>query len=444
MSISIILGAVAAAGTALSVIFLPDITVKGKKVPFFWVISFVAAVLAVILGCISAGDVFSGLTDDMWSMAEGRVSVNPVKILILFFSMTAISVFLDETGALGYLASKSVGLAGKSQKRLFFTVFFVVSFLTVFTSNDVVILTFTPFLCYFCKRAKVSPTPYVVTEFVAANTFSMIFIIGNPTNIYLAESYGMTFFEYFSHMVVPSLLGGAAALATLYLLFRKQLSCPLSTDDFSVTEPKSPVLAIISAIILGICLIALVVSDYVGIESWAVALVALILLLSVACVYYIRKRKKPVEITGTLKRLPYQLIPFVLAMFVIVLALKNNGVTAAIADFLSDVPDRLDILVYGTSSALVANLVNNIPMSVFYSAISENASAYAVYAAVIGSNVGAFFTPVGALAGIMFTGLLKNLDVKMSFFDFVKYGTAIAVPTLLASLGGLYISYLIF
>lgn len=444
MSIAIILGSVAAAGTALSVIFLPEITVKGKKIPVFWVVSFIAAILAVALGSISSGDVWSELTADMGSMLEGRITVNPIKILILFFSMTAISVFLDETGALKYLASKSVKLAGKSQKRLFFTVFFVVSLLTVFTSNDVVILTFTPFLCYFCKNAKVSPMPYVVTEFVAANTFSMIFIIGNPTNIYLAESYGMTFFEYFSRMAIPSVLGGAAALGTLYLLFRKQLSTPLSEDDFSIVKPSEPVLAIISAVILLVCLAALVVSDYVGIESWAIALAAMIILSIISGVYYISYKKKPVELVGTLKRLPYQLIPFVLAMFVIVLTLKSNGVTAAIAELLSEVPEQLDILVYGTSSALIANLVNNIPMSVFYSAILESASPYAVYAAVIGSNVGAFFTPVGALAGIMFTGLLKNLDVKMSFFDFVKYGTAIAVPTLIASMGGLYISYLIF
>lgn len=444
MSIAIIMGSVAAVGTALSVIFLPDITVKGKKIPFFWVISFITAILAVVLGAISAGDVWSGLTADMWSMLEGRVSVNPIKILVLFFSMTAISVFLDETGALEYLASRSVKLAGKSQKRLFFTVFFVVSLLTVFTSNDVVILTFTPFLCYFCKNAKVSPMPYVVTEFVAANTFSMIFIIGNPTNIYLAESYGMTFFEYFSRMAIPSVLGGAAALGTLYLIFRKQLSMPLSEENFSITRPSEPRLAIISAVILVACLVGLVTSDYVGIESWAVALVSMIILLIISGIYYIFAKKKPFEIIGTLKRLPYQLIPFVLAMFVIVLTLKNNGVTAAISDLLSDVPEQLDILVYGTSSAVIANLVNNIPMSVFYSAIQENSSPYAVYAAVVGSNVGAFFTPVGALAGIMFTGLLKNLDVKMSFFDFVKYGTAVAVPTLLASIGGLYISYLIF
>lgn len=103
--------------------------------------------------------------------------------------------------------------------------------------------------------------------------------------------------------------------------------------------------------------------------------------------------------------------------------------------------ERSDILTYGVSSTLVANLINNIPMSVLYSAITETASPFAVYASVIGSNIGAFLTPVGALAGIMFTGLLKNLDVKFTFLDFLKYGVVVAIPTLFATLAGLYVVY---
>lgn len=86
--------------------------------------------------------------------------------------------------------------AGASQKKLFFLLYIVTSVLTVFTSNDVIILTFTPFICYFAKNCEIDPVPYIVTEFVAANTWSMLFIIGNPTNIYLATTYGVGFAEY--------------------------------------------------------------------------------------------------------------------------------------------------------------------------------------------------------------------------------------------------------
>ncbi|MEG1535559.1 MAG: ArsB/NhaD family transporter, partial [Clostridia bacterium] len=66
-----------------------------------------------------------------------------------------------------------------------------------------------------------------------------------------------------------------------------------------------------------------------------------------------------------------------------------------------------------------------------------------VFASVIGSNIGAFLTPVGALAGIMWSSILRHNGIKFSFVDFLKYGFAIAIPTLLASLGGLYLSFAI-
>ena len=44
-----------------------------------------------------------------------------------------------------------------------------------------------------------------------------------------------------------------------------------------------------------------------------------------------------------------------------------------------------------------------------------------VYATIIGSNLGALFTPVGALAGIMFLNILKEKQVDFSIKNFIKY-----------------------
>ena len=63
----------------------------------------------------------------------------------------------------------------------------------------------------------------------------------------------------------------------------------------------------------------------------------------------------------------------------------------------------------------------------------------AIYASIVGSNIGAFLTPIGALAGIMFTGLLKDHEVKLSFKDFFKYGIIIALPTCAVALAMLMI-----
>ena len=60
-------------------------------------------------------------------------------------------------------------------------------------------------------------------------------------------------------------------------------------------------------------------------------------------------------------------------------------------------------------------------MSVLFERIISGKNLAAVYGAVIGSNIGAFITPVGALAGIMWSKILAKYDIKMPFVKFLLY-----------------------
>ena len=203
----------------LSVLFFPEIRIGKKKIGVYWIIALIGALLLVFTRRIAFSDLWAGLT--------AATAVNPLKILVLFLSMTALSVFLDEIGFFRYLAGAAIKAAGEKQTVLFYTLYALVSVLTVFTSNDVIILTFTPFICYFTRCAGIDPLPYLVSEFVAANTWSMALLIGNPTNIYLGGSAGIGFGEYVSVMALPTLFAGLASLLVLRLLFRRQLSEPI-------------------------------------------------------------------------------------------------------------------------------------------------------------------------------------------------------------------------
>ena len=122
-------------------------------------------------------------------------------------------------------------------------------------------------------------------------------------------------------------------------------------------------------------------------------------------------------------------------MFVMIVTLSEKGVTEIIGSFFGE---DLTVLKYGVASFLSANVINNIPMSVLFSSIIEGAgiqnAVQAVYATVVGSNLGAFFTPIGALAGIMWSSIVGEHGVKFGYLDFLKMGVTVAIPSLIAAL----------
>lgn len=410
----------------LAILFKPKIKLGKLNFDTYWIVTLTGALLLILLGIINIPYIINGLTTD--------TSINPLKILVLFLSMTFISLILDELSFFRYIAHITLKLAGKSQIKIFLYLYIIVSILTIFTSNDVIILTFTPFICYFAKYANINPIPYLVAEFVAANTWSMALIIGNPTNIYLATTYGINFIDYLSVMILPTLVSSSVAFIVLYLLFRKYLKQSINPVFEKVVLPNKPALAL-GLVHLFLCTIILAVSAYMEIEMWIVALFfSLSLLISTTCLYCIN-RNYPHEVIQSLKRVPWQFIPFIISMFIIVLALESYQVTEIIANFLNN---SYPIISYGISSFLAANIINNIPMSVLFSYVlgycHPGNLLSAVYAVIIGSNIGAFLTPFGALAGIMWMNVVKSTGIKYSFIQFVKYGVITSVPTLLTAL----------
>ena len=173
---------------------------------------------------------------------------------------------------------------------------------------------------------------------------------------------------------------------------------------------------------------------------WLISLVAVSsLVVSSICIAISRKRV-PKELLHALKRAPWQLIPFIISMFALIIILKDAGITTYIANAFGN---SLPIIKYGVSSFIFSNIINNIPMSVLFSSIIESASSSvslsAVYSTIIGSNLGALFTPIGALAGIMFVSILKKHDIKYDYFSFLKVGVIVGLPTLALSLLSLFI-----
>lgn len=417
----------------LAIIIKPSFKIKNFTIQTFWIVTLLGAI--VVLSTCQVD--FSSLWDNLTS---GKM--NPIKILILFISLSMISISLDELNFFNYLSTKALIKAKGNQYKIFFTIYILVAVLTIFTSNDIVILTFTPFIIHFSKKAKINPLPYLIMEFVNANTYSMLLSIGNPTNIYLAGSQDISFVYYLSKMWLPTLFAGLATLGIILLIFRKDLNKHIEDIEIEDVKLNNKPLVVLNLIILGLTTISLVISNYINIEMWLVCLIALICLTIVLIVHSIIS-KDTTYLFDTYKRLPYNLIPFILSMFILVLSLKENDVISEIQNVLDalSVNKYAEGFTYTISSTLFDNVINNIPMSVLYSSLLEGKSELALFSTIIGSNIGAYLTPIGALAGIMWMSILKKYDLNFSFLTFMKYGIILVPISLIAATLGIILMF---
>jgi len=418
---------------------------------------FLGALLGPILILIFG---FLNYSQIIGSLSGVGSSLNPFGILILFLSMVFMSIYLDITGFFEYCARVALKFSGDNGRRLFFSFYFVISFLTIFTSNDIIILTFTPFIYYFSKHAGLDPLPFLIGEFFAANTWSMMLYIGNPTNIVLAAAFQLDFVEYFKWMIVPTLVAGFVNIGLLYSIFRKKINKPIKTDQ--EIDPRQALTdkngAFLGLVILSGCIIGLAIAPYFNVDMWIVSLsfaIALIIILLIRD-FYVRIFKKSIDaknlsVFKTARRMPLGIIPFVLGMFITVEALRIYGVSEELGHFLKNLTGDsafLSSYVYGFTSAFSANIFNNIPMTVFYVPILQFASSATILPGIlatsIGSNLGANITPIGALAGLMWMVILRDKEVKISFKEFLKYGLIITPITLVFCLGVLGLEFVLF
>ena len=98
MLFTLVVAGITGLGVCASVIFKPEIAIGKIRIGTYWIVSLAGAVVLLAFGAVSPADVACKFTEN--------TAVNPLKILLLFFTMTFLSVFLDEIGVLSILRTK--------------------------------------------------------------------------------------------------------------------------------------------------------------------------------------------------------------------------------------------------------------------------------------------------------------------------------------------------
>jgi arsenical pump membrane protein len=417
---------------------------------------------------------------EAWDSLIGRPGFSPYTIIILFMSLAYITISLDSTGFFEYVALKFINHSRGSKMRLFLLFFLLSSLITLFTSNDIVILTLTPIIFYFGKHAKVRMLPYLIAEFFAANIWSMFLYIGNPTNIIVAMASNLNFYEFTYWMALPTTAGGLLCLALLYLIFRKDITgrfeIPKEIDPKHFIKDKGCAIATLS-IFVG-TMVMFMLSPFFGLQLWWISFVfaaALFIFDGIMAIgenankqlifyktfrrYVYHKETKVYQfrLHMIFEHMPWKIIPFLVGLFLMVEGLLVTGFIDMAASFIAWLSPNVMAasMSMGFISSLAANVVNNQPMTILFTKILESpqfaltgaVKSASIYSLIIGSNLGANLTIIGALAGIMWAKIVNEKkdgqDEVINYRIFAKYGFLITPLVILVTCGVLAVEFMI-
>ena len=359
-----------------------------------------------------------------------------------FIGIIILSLVLDEIGFFEWCALKMAKLSNGNGQLMFIYSILLGALVSALFANDGAALILTPILLAKMKILKLNTK--TILAFLLAGGFisdsaSLPFVFSNLTNIVTANYFSIGFVQYLSNMYVPFIISVVTSIVVLLFVLRKDI--PKTVDINLLQDPssvlKNTTLFYFAWIFLFLLIIGYFIGDAYNIPISVFALGGALIFLTISTLF---KSVQPIKI---IKNAPWQVVWFSLGLYIIVYGLKNAGLTQYLTLFLTYLNEQSNLIaVVGTgfTSAFLSAFMNNMPtIMVMDIALKDIANSSMIYANIIGSNLGPKMTPFGSLATLLWLHTLSLKGVKISFWQYSKFGFIVTPPILLIVLLSLLI-----
>jgi arsenical pump membrane protein len=326
--------------------------------------------------------------------AEGAVREIAPTVAFLVVVLL-LSHLADREGLFTWAAAMTAQRAGSSAGGLLARVVVLSAVVTAVLSLDATVVLLAPVVVATAAHMRVSPLPHAYAAGHLANSASLLLPVSNLTNLLAFAATGLSFLHFTGLMLAPWLVAVAVEFAVLRWLFRAELAKPAGEPVTAV--PRLPGVAVV---VVGMVVVGFGVASLVGVPPvWPAVLGVLVLA--------VRQLVRRTTRVGDLLRaadLPFAL--FVLALAVVVLAVLRNGLESFLQTVLPDGDALLPLLAVAGISAVLANLLNNLPATLALLPVAAVGGSAPVLAMLIGVNVGPNLTYVGSLANLLWRRVL--------------------------------------
>ncbi len=366
--------------------------------------------------------------------------------LALLFGMMLLVAVLQRGGFFEVLAARAVAVAN-SPSKLLTSVVVVTAVASALLVNDVVVLLFTPVVIQACRLQRVNPVPYLIGEAMASNIGSTATIVGNPQNMLIGVTSGISFARFFVYLTPVAIVGTLILLGVLWLFYRRKLASeemgPLGAPSPGVSGPlPGGTAASASAVntrvlarvipVLGLVTVAFFLSSLIGLSIPMIALVAGTVAMLVSGI-------RPTEV---MRSVDWVLLLFFAGLFVVIGGARQAGLLDLLLQRVDLSVNAGGILSMHLFSAVVSQLVSNVPLTMLVLPLLQHVPGDTLWISLAaGATLGGNATLIGAVANLIVVEQAYREGVVVRFGEFLKVGVVVTALTLAASVGILLLEF---
>jgi len=279
---------------------------------------------------------------------------------------------------------------------------------------------------------EIDPVPFVIAEVLAANIGGIATMVGDPTNIIIGSSLGLTFNQFLQNTAPIAIAAIAVNGGLLYLKNRNFLhrDAMRRHRQKQVLDLRSPAEAVKDRGLLRVSLVSLVLAvSFLVVHTFLGVSAALATLLP-AFLILVYESSRSNEVQHVLARIDWQIFFFFGGLFILVAALGKTGVLSMLGNEMIQVSGgnlALSVTLVLWVTALVSQVVDNVPLAtVFIPVIGAMANTLSVpiaplaWALAIGTGMGGMATPIGTASNLVALNILNKPRQRLSFVRFAK------------------------
>jgi arsenical pump membrane protein len=301
----------------------------------------------------------------------------------------------------------------RSGSRLLLSVVGLAALTTAVLSLDTTVVLLTPVVVVTVRATRAPPRPALYATAHLANTASLLLPVSNLTNLLAVATVSVSFPRFAALMALPWLVGIAVEVGGVRWLFRRDLAAPIDSHDV----PAEP-FPVVASVIVAVTVVGFAVASLAGLAPVWVAVAGAFVLTMWRLVH--APSSLPVVAGEVVRAASLLFCLFVLALGIVVRAVSDNGMAGVIRNVTPSGSNLLALLGIAAVSAVLANVVNNLPATLLLLPVLAGGGVGPTLAMLIGVGIGPNLTYPGSLATLLWRRVVAGVDGVPDLGDFTR------------------------